>query len=419
MKNINFYIKIDAHTIINDYILADKINYLQHRIIVESCKYRQGLNEYVNLKNSYLENFAGKIQEAKRKAKELGIIHCDGEYITGKKSYGYRITDKFISLPTHRVQCRYKKLNTRIMTIKRKEYENLSKTNRHLWKWLLQIVCNHPTIDFIQKLKEKYSKEQIETFLFQIQEINDKNFYLQKDGFGRVHSNITNFYSPFREELTIKEKRLKEIDISNSQPLFLLISYINYNNYNKSINKTYHHQPPIYESRISNENTLISKEYSVLEDHESVVFELPKDIQLFKELCLSGTLYEFLMKETSFLGDRKEFKEKEWFKFLYGQLFIESKLKEVFKELFPNMNNYIENIKQKNYCQLSWDMQRSESHLVMEVICGRLYKEYPEIPIITIHDSFLTYLEHIDIVRSLILEEFAKIGIIPHLKVKN
>ena len=61
-------------------------------------------------------------------------------------------------------------------------------------------------------------------------------------------------------------------------------------------------------------------------------------------------------------------------------------------------------------------MQAYEATLVIATICERIMRERPDLPIITIHDSFLTTEEHVAYVKSVILDEFSKVGVTPKLK---
>jgi hypothetical protein len=76
-------------------------------------------------------------------------------------------------------------------------------------------------------------------------------------------------------------------------------------------------------------------------------------------------------------------------------------------------------IKENDHTALSIALQRIESTLVLEKICGRIAKENPNIPLLTIHDSILTTPEHVEYVVSIIksvLEE--NIGIAPKLSIE-
>lgn len=61
-------------------------------------------------------------------------------------------------------------------------------------------------------------------------------------------------------------------------------------------------------------------------------------------------------------------------------------------------------------------MQHAESSLFIGAVCGRIMREGPSVPILTIHDSLLTTPQYVDYAESVIREEFDKLGVSPRLK---
>ncbi len=103
-----------------------------------------------------------------------------------------------------------------------------------------------------------------------------------------------------------------------------------------------------------------------------------------------------------------------------GNQFIgqeEAKPKKLFRELFPTVYDLFAHIKSKDKKLLPLILQRIESYLVLEVICKRIAKEQPSIPLFTVHDSIATTVGNEKIVRDIMLEELTRyIGLEPSLK---
>jgi hypothetical protein len=72
-------------------------------------------------------------------------------------------------------------------------------------------------------------------------------------------------------------------------------------------------------------------------------------------------------------------------------------------------------VKGKNYRHSAYLLQNLEATLFIYKICGRIMREKPALPLYTVHDSLLTTREHVEYVRSVILDEFRKLGIHPTL----
>lgn len=97
---------------------------------------------------------------------------------------------------------------------------------------------------------------------------------------------------------------------------------------------------------------------------------------------------------------------------------------ELFKNIFPSINLLIEEIGFYNKIRsaFSYLLQRSESHLVLDIVAKKLVEEYPSNKIFSIHDSFLFEDNGVDI--KIVVEKIKQYlkdytGIIPGIKIKN
>jgi hypothetical protein len=59
--------------------------------------------------------------------------------------------------------------------------------------------------------------------------------------------------------------------------------------------------------------------------------------------------------------------------------------------LFPTIHQFIKNYKKENgdYRVLAYDLQKAESDLVFNTVIKKVMQFYPEIKLITIHDSIV------------------------------
>jgi hypothetical protein len=121
--------------------------------------------------------------------------------------------------------------------------------------------------------------------------------------------------------------------------------------------------------------------------------------------------------------DRGAFKGAFFRDVLYGDnrawYSIISPIRHAFRKRFENVWRFILKHKPKHengFKELSRKMQRAESTLMIGGVCGRLAREHPDVPVLTIHDSIMTHKRHLPLVERLIREEFAKLGVQPQLK---
>jgi hypothetical protein len=185
--------------------------------------------------------------------------------------------------------------------------------------------------------------------IYSVDCINDKHIFYHFDDYGRMHTNYTILKSFIRKNcLLIDGEETCELDIPNSQPLFLT-------------------------KIIDMNSNLVDKE----------------ELQLFKELTISGTYYQYVMKQ---LGetDKKKIKEMTY-KVLFGRNIASSKVDKNFKNLFPTIHQFIKNYKKEHgdYRILAYDLQKAESDLIFNTVIKKVIQFYPEIKLITIHDSIV------------------------------
>jgi hypothetical protein len=74
---------------------------------------------------------------------------------------------------------------------------------------------------------------------------------------------------------------------------------------------------------------------------------------------------------------------------------------------------------ENGFKELSRQMQRAESALMIGEVCGRLTRQYPHVPVLTIHDSILTPRRHLATVIRIIREEFDRLGVQPELRAED
>jgi hypothetical protein len=143
---------------------------------------------------------------------------------------------------------------------------------------------------------------------------------------------------------------IKEVDISNSQPLFL----------------------------------------TVLMKNEMLINKLiQKDVTNYIELVEKGLIYQYIMEK----GNIKEREDAKVliYKVLFGpndETKIENKL---FSSLFPTVYEFIRNFKEVNgdYKSLSHKLQLLESDFIYNKVIKHIMNTYPKIKLFTIHDSII------------------------------
>ena len=205
--------------------------------------------------------------------------------------------------------------------------------------------------------------------IYSVECINNKHIFYHFDAYGRMHTNYTILKSFIRKNcLMIDGEETCEIDIQNSQPLFL--------------------------SKLIQE----SDSRWVRED----------EFELFRELTTNGYYYQYVMEKT---GEEDKRKVKEMtYKVLFGRNVANSKADKFFKILFPTIHNFIKLYKKEHgdYKILAYDLQKAESNLIFNKMIKNIMILHPEIKIITIHDSIVVQKKYRDIVNNIFQNEISK-----------
>ena len=206
---------------------------------------------------------------------------------------------------------------------------------------------------------------------YSVECINDKHIFYHFDNYGRMHTNFTILKSFIRKNcLLINGEQTYEIDIKNSQPLFLT---------------------------------------KIIED-SGTRWVKEDEFELFKYLTMNGMYYQYIMDylETT---DKVAVKEMTY-KVLFGKNAANSKADKIFIKLFPTIHNFIKLYKReyKDYKVLAYDLQKAESNLIFNKIIKEVMNTHPEIKMITIHDSIVIPESYKDLVNAIfytkLYEEF-------------
>lgn len=206
-------------------------------------------------------------------------------------------------------------------------------------------------VNYLNELKDtngislnKYYKN-----LMSIDNLSTSNIFFKFDEYGRMHTNFTVLKKHIRQNyIKIDGMLTKEVDLSNSQPLFLTV--------------------------------LMKKQMSITKLIE-------KDVTNYMNLVESGLIYEYIMEHTD-ISERDDAKIL-IYKVLFGYNGESQKENRIFNELFPNVYGFIKDYKTVNddYKSLSHELQSLESDFIYNKVIRHIMNTYPHIKLFTIHDS--------------------------------
>lgn len=285
-------------------------------------------------------------------------------------------------------------MNLNLLNKKTKRYVNSDKIliKKHKARLLELSFDNNNIIN--KEVKEKlindlYSIDiQLDKVIFYLENLdyNDVNIYNKNmhssksiefgdifyhfDIYGRMHTNFTTLKSFIRKNCILMDgEELIEFDIKNSQPLFLTKLMIDSNS--KWINKD--------------------------------------ELDFFKKLTINGNYYDYIMNRFN-IKDRKKVK-KLTYKVLFGSNnLIKNDYDKKFNACFPTIYNFITLYKKENnnYRMLSYDLQKAESNFIFNNLVKTIMNIYPEIKIVTVHDSIMVKAKYKNIIEPIFKQKLSE-----------
>jgi hypothetical protein len=270
------------------------------------------------------------------------------------------------------------------------------------------------------------------------QSIDHRGYYLTRDDYGRVHSPFTQLWRPFRRRLRFDDQPLHEVDVRNSQIVFLvklLKEHLLREGLEPSADQVqftslvedgqiYDHLLAIAKKAIP--DYLLRKktrhqQFAIW--HERFVIHICDSIRPRTKEEWASAKRAFLrrlpIRSIEVVASevlRDDFKRMLFSDVFYGRTCAVTPLTDLFRTEFPTVFEFICEQKSSGYQELARNMQRAEANLMIDTVCLRLMKYHPEIPVVTIHDSILTTAEYLPTVKRIITEEFARMGLKPTLK---
>ena len=273
------------------------------------------------------------------------------------------------------------------------------------------------------------------------------------DDFGRIHTNVTNLPRTLRPYLSVEGQRLANVDISESQPLFMGMVIAEAvegtrgesifrareiagqdeqsngsggpralaprypigvtNQENSRATRATTPRPPydVQTNDVRTNDVQASPACRVVLDRR----RLPRDLQHYMRLCESRQLYQTLADR---LGLARDEAKKLTMRVFFDDPSHRNAASPVFDELFPTVMEAMRRIKREDYRKLAHLAQRTESAFMFGRVIPHLMRFRPTLFISTIHDAVLTPEGDAEFVRVVMLNEFARLGLSPQVRIE-
>jgi hypothetical protein len=372
----------------------------------------------VPLKTEYLRNCIGRhhLDAARQAALDAGYVGRSGSYRAGNFSETYWILPPFDRAPLVRREISHPGLRVNIRrwrqardraTWKRIDAGQTAVAAvvcRHLWANLQRIRIDAAGIDF----GAFHPAYQVAAERFR-----GREFWFTVDDFGRIHTPLTNLPSSLRPYLSVDGARLANVDIGESQPLFMGLALTRGSQ--QEADQAGGRQGRSRQASPFHmlDNTMLDKNHLV--EGEIDRARLPDDLRAYLELCEARGLYQTLANR---LGKPRDEAKKAILVVFFDRPSHRNAVSVVLEDLFPNVMRAMRWVKRQDYRELAHLAQRIESAFMFGRVVPRIMDLRPDLFIGTIHDSILTTAADGLFVRQVMRDEFARLGLSPQVKLE-
>jgi hypothetical protein len=348
-----------------------------------------------SLKRVLGANYRKTVSEAEL----LGYVESKGTYLAGKRCKSYRLADGVGKAVTWE-ECLDGVLKGNILKdrVRKSEEARLAIAPGSLDAWLWESLLD-------VAFRQAGDWAQSETLQCLLSGHPD---YAICD-YGRRHTPFTRLPSRVRSSVYFRSSPpalVMEVDIRNSQPLFLLVEL------NDGIRSTRTKE----EDRRTQEASPMATPQP---PGSTPLCGTVCGFAAFKQDVEDGMLYDRMMGELG-TSDRDAFKAQFFAHVLYGKVGEWSgalPMVQAFARLYPEVWTMIVEAKKDDYRALARRMQRRESDFIYNRVLPRMMARCPTARILTVHDAVYCEERHKGELIAIMEEEFERLGVKATLRV--
>ena len=415
--------------------LADDARYLISLILTKTARGQVDQFGNVRLMAKYLRNIMHKhhYNHLVDALLERGAVERVA-YEVGKRSFGYRLADRFRDDKHVRIGAQDSRLIARLTAFHRNaERERQSRMKpvhfaleRHQQR--LTIDGNQAR-EIIESLPQRSNPWDSQGVL--VRDIEDRDFHVNVGRFGRLSNNITCMKREIRAALCLQSEPLQHVDIRCCQPALIGKAA------RETVGQAGHSTGELDKRDKASREAYMMPRHGQQGEHGQTqrMCAAPDppyrggDLDVYCELVQSGRFYDFLLSKLEF-ETCPNFTRDELKKRFLADVVAKRKanrrgaeypsdVEDAFRRLFPSVYQFIREINRNGWEHenLIRRLQQEESKLVIETVAADLIVRHPEVFVLTLHDAIFTTASGIPVVVGAFEAAFDKIGYPMSLKV--
>ena len=385
---------------------ADGIAYVFHAIMmgrVHDCRYQKGLrNGFVPLKSDYMRAIVGRHNWSPVRLLAIGycLVESDEKFNPGAHSKGYRILPPHDAAAWKRRELDDASLSRRLNTWRQKRREAVWEEIRAGKASVPANVCEFlfDNLHRVQLLDDAPLHQFAPEVAIAADMIRRGEWFFIPDPYGRIHTNLSNLKKELRPFLRVDGECLQNVDIANSQPLFVGM-----------LAKSEE------EGKGREEGGSPGSLYVGQSDMNGVAIQ--NDLDEYVDLCEKGGVYRFIHERLPGGQDYAETKRRVLAS-LYGKDSHRNHVYNILDRESPSLMEFVRQAKRRGHKRFSHLAQRTESAFMFGQVVPRLMREQPKMFVGTIHDSVLAPAPEAEYVRETMLAEFERLGVRPTVRIE-
>jgi len=422
---INFH--PDAMLAPEDRRLGNGMVYLCHAIMmrrVHDHRYRKGHHDgFVGLKAQYLQNVIGRYNwvDVRRLAISNSVVECDESYATDRGAKRYRLLSPYSETQWELREVADNGLRWRLQRWRKKRERAEWQRIESGQTLVAPEVCKF-LYDQLQRCRIRKNaplKRFAPEVAVAVDKIRRGDWFFHVDRYGRIHTNISNLKRELRSYLSVDGQRLVNVDIANSQPLFIgLVVLSHKTGAEKEAGGREGKQGRGREGASLYVRQAYVRQAYVRQTDTSVVNIENVDLRSYLEICERGELYEYVKRHLPGGLDYDTLKQRV-LATLYDRDNHRNAVYRVLDKHFPTLMGFARHVKREDYRRLAHMAQRVESQFMYGQVVPRIMRERPGLFVATIHDSILVSRGAKEYVREVMLAEFRRLGVSPKVRIEE
>lgn len=416
--------------------LVDSLAYVCHAILtalVRDRRFGEGDRAgFVPLSNRLMRRIIGhhRWQKVRLLALQSGLVECDGKYRAGVRALGYRLGPPHCDAPIVLRPISDGKLLARLWGWRhereRTEWARIRSGGtgiepavaEHLWRNLRRV-----------RIDAEIGEQLAPQVAVAVEMIRHGDWFLKPDDYGRLHSNVTNLKRTLRQHLSVEGRRLLNLDLANSQPLFIAALLATHKKGATACSSL--HQKSLYQREIPLSANVhytdpggreggASSFHPLCRAHTAQRWctqEVGDDVRSYLAHCEAGSFYEHVAERLPVNLARAAVKE-QVFAVLFGPDGARTPVGRVLWADFPSVMQFVAGLKRPHHRHVAHITQRTESAFMFGRVVPRMQRERPDLFVATIHDSVMTTAGDEEYVRKVIVEEFEQLGVSPTVRLE-